>query len=208
MAQRTPVLDPSIDELILAYEREGPIPVSEETYVRIALEDPDTRWELHDGGLVEKPGMSFTHLTVVMLLGSVITRQVDPQQFLVITNDGRLRRTPRNHLIPDVSVVRLDLLPRLRQAQPEGLGVFDEAMPFVAEAWSRSTGPYDVNVKIPTYQLRGDQEIWRLHPFDRTVTAWRRRPDGDYAELLFAGGKIQLHALPHVVIDLDALFDL
>jgi Uma2 family endonuclease len=150
--------------------------------------------------------MSFTHLTVVMLLGSSITRQVDPRQFLVITNDGRLRRTPRNYLIPDVSVVSLELLRRLRQAQPEGLGVFDEPLLFVAEVWSRSTGRYDANVKIPTYQLRGDQEIWRLHPFERTVTAWRRRPDGTYDELRFTSGKIQLHALPSVVVDLDALF--
>jgi Uma2 family endonuclease len=206
MAQRTPLLDPPLEDAIRAYEREGPIPVSEETYVRIALEDPGAKWELHDGMLVEKPGMSFTHLTVVMLLGSVITRQVDPRQYLVITNDGRLRRTPQNYLIPDVSVVRMDLLRRLREAQPEGLGVFDEPLLFVAEAWSRSTGRYDVNVKIPTYKLRGDQEIWRLRPFERAVTTWRRRPDGEYDELQFTGGKVQLHALPSVVIDFDALF--
>lgn len=206
MAQRAPDLDPSIDDLIHAYEREGPIPVDEEIYVRIALDDPDTKWELLDGILVEKPGMSFTHLSVVMLLGSVITRQIDPRQFLVITNDGRLRRTSRNYLIPDVSVVRMDLLRRLRQAQPEGLGVFEEPLLFVAEAWSRSTGRYDVNVKIPTHKLRGDQEIWRIHPFERTVTAWRRRSDGEYDELQFTGGTVQLHALPSVVVDLDALF--
>jgi len=207
MAQHTPVLDPSIDELIHAYEREGPIPVSEEAYVRIALEDPDTTWELHDGFLVEKPGMSFTHLDVAMLLGNLLAQQVDLKQYLVLTNDGRLRRASRTYLIPDVSVVPRETIRRLRQAQPTGLGVFDEPLPFVAEVWSPSTSQYDVNVKIPTYKARGDLEIWRLHPFERTLTVWRRQPDGTYSESAHDGGLVQLTSLPGVAIDLDALFD-
>jgi Uma2 family endonuclease len=206
MAQRASVLDPSLDELIRAYEREGPIPVGEETYVRLALEDPDTRWELHDGLLVEKPGMSFTHLNVAMLLGNHLAQQVDLRQFLVLTNDGRLRRAARTYLIPDVSVVPVDLLRRLRRAQPTGLGVFDEPLPLVAEVWSPSTGRYDVNTKLPTYQRRGDLEIWRLQPFERTLTVWRRQADGRYAETVYHGGTVELAALPGVMVDLDALF--
>jgi len=206
MAQRAHVLDPPLEDVILAYEREGPIPVSEELYVLLALDDPDTKWELHDGLLVEKPGMSITHLSVVMLLGNRVAQQLDLGQFLVVINDGRLRRTQRAYFIPDVFVVPVDLLRRLRDAHPMGLGVIDEPLPFVAEAWSPSTGRYDVNVKIPVYKLRGDLEIWRVHPFERTVTAWRRRPDGEYDQMQFTGGKVALHALPSVVIDLDALF--
>jgi Uma2 family endonuclease len=206
MAQHTPVLDPSLDELIHAYEREGPIPVSEETYVRIALEDPDTKWELHDGLLVEKPGTSFTHLDVLSLLNYQLTQQLAVQQFRVLVNDGRLRRTSRNYLIPDFSVVPSDLLRRLRQAQPTGLGVFDEPLPFVAEVWSPSTGRYDVNTKISTYKRRGDLEIWRLHPFERMLTVWRRQPDGSYEETVYQGGTVELAAFPGVTVDLDALF--
>jgi Uma2 family endonuclease len=208
MAQRAHVLDPPLDDVILAYDREGPIPVSEETYIRLALEDPDTKWELHDGLLVEKPGMSVTHLTVVMVLGQLLSQQLDVRQFLVLINDGRLRRTSKRYFIPDVAVISADSVRRLRLAQPRGLGVFDEPLPFVAEGWSPSTGRYDVKTKIPTYQLRGDQEIWRVHPFKRTVTAWRLRPDGKYDQIEFTNGRVQLHSLPQVVIDLDEMFGL
>jgi hypothetical protein len=63
-----------------------------------------------------------------------------------------------------------------------------------------------VDTKFPVYRLRGDAEIWRLHPFDRTLRIWRRRPDGSYQETVVTGAKIQLHALPQVTIDLDEVF--
>jgi Uma2 family endonuclease len=206
MAQHAYVLDPPLDGVILAYERDGPIPVSEETYVRLALDDPQIKWELIDGLLVEKPRMSITHLNVLSSLNYQLTHQLDFREFRVLVNDGRLRRTPRNYFIPDVSVVPSETIRRLLRTRPTGLGVFDDPLPFVAEARSPSTGRYDVNVKLPTYKLRGDQEIWLLHPFVRTVTAWRRRPDGEYDQLQFTSGKVPLHVIPHVVIDLDALF--
>jgi hypothetical protein len=40
----------------------------------------------------------------------------------------------------------------------------------------------------------------------RTLTAWRRQDDGSYTEALYAGGIIELPALPNIRIDLDALF--
>jgi Uma2 family endonuclease len=207
MTQRAPVLEPSLDDVILAFKREGSLSVTEKTYVRLALDDPQTKWELHDGLLVEKPGMNFTHLDVVDSLDHQLSQQLDFRQFRVLVNDGRLRRTSRNYLIPDVSVVPSDLIRHRRQEQPKGLGVFDEPMLFVAEVWSPSTGRYDVNTKIPTYKLRGDLEIWRLHPFERTVTIWRRQPDGSYDETVHQGGLVQVTSLPGVTIDLDALFD-
>jgi Uma2 family endonuclease len=79
-------------------------------------------------------------------------------------------------------------------------------LPLVVEIWSPSTGSYDVNEKIPEYIERGDQEIWRLHPYERTVKAWRRRPDGEYDVVEFTGGIVELHALPGVRVDLDKLF--
>lgn len=60
--------------------------------------------------------------------------------------------------------------------------------------------------KLPEYQRRGDLEIWRIHPSERTLTAWRREPDGSYAESLYRGGTVHPVALPGVSIDLEALF--
>jgi hypothetical protein len=43
--------------------------------------------------------------------------------------------------------------------------------------------------------------------YDHPLTAWRRQPDGSYAELHFdEGGTVQPVALPGVTINLDALF--
>jgi hypothetical protein len=47
----------------------------------------------------------------------------------------------------------------------------------------------------------------QIHPFDRTLTAWRRQPDGSYTESYYSGGSVQPVALPGVAIDLDTLFD-
>lgn len=72
---------------------------------------------------------------------------------------------------------------------------------------SRSTGVYDVNAKIPIYQERGDLEIWRIPPYEHTLTAWRRQPDGTYDEQVFLEGIVCPAALPNVEFDLGDLFD-
>ena len=77
----------------------------------------------------------------------------------------------------------------------------------VVEIWSPSTGTYDVDTKLSEYQQRGDLEVWRIHPYERTLTAWRRQPDGSYAMTLYDGGAIQPAALPSVTIEIDRLFD-
>jgi Uma2 family endonuclease len=80
--------------------------------------------------------------------------------------------------------------------------------PLVVEVWSRSTGDYDVEEKLADYQRRGDLEIWRIHPYERTLTAWRRLPDGSYEETIYRDGIVRPTALLGVEIDLTALFDL
>ncbi len=77
----------------------------------------------------------------------------------------------------------------------------------MAEVWSPSTGGTDVRTKIAEYQERGDLEIWFLHPFERTLLAWRRQPDGTYTEELYRIGKVQPVALPDVTIDLETLLE-
>jgi hypothetical protein len=78
----------------------------------------------------------------------------------------------------------------------------------VAEVWSSSTGNYDTDTRIPVYMQRGDLEVWRIHPYERTLTAWVRQPDGRYEETLNREGVIALSALPGVTIGMDDLFDI
>ena len=149
--------------------------------------------------------MSFAHNRQMTRLGLSLGHQLDPRAFEVRINVGRVRRTDETYYIPDVFVIPMALTERWND-HPESLEIYDEPLPFVAEVWSPSTGDYDIDAKLPQYQLRGDLEIWRLHPFERTLTVWRRQPDGRYTEEVLRGGVVWLHALPDVTVDLDALF--
>ncbi len=179
--------------------------VSEETYLRLALEDPDGQWELHQGLPREKPSMSFTHNRLSYRLGFLLGQQLNWESFDVRVNAGRVRRRGDFYYIPDVAVIPRDLWPELPE-QPGNLEVYDAPLPLVVEIWSPSTGSYDIGEKLAGYQQRGDHEIWRIHPYDRTLIAWRRQPDGTYAETVYEGGTVEPVALPMVTIDLEALF--
>ena len=101
------------------------------------------------------------------------------------------------------------MIPTSQQASswgdPHALDVFAEPLPLVVEIWSPSTGSYDLETKIRGYQKRCDREIWRIHPYDRSLTGWRRTPDGQYVAAAHQGGRVAAVALPNVVVDLDEL---
>ena len=179
--------------------------VTEQTFEQLVLNDPERQWELHHGLPREKPKMSIGHNMVIERLVRQLLPQLSPETVSLRFNMGHVRRADEIYYIPDVYVVPVASsrpLPDL----PDRLEIFDAPLPLVVEVWSPSTGTYDVSSKIPEYQLRGDQEIWRLHPYEHTLMAWRRQADGSYAETLHRGGKIEPIALPRVTIDLDALF--
>ena len=181
------------------------MPLTRATYERVALDDPEGQWELHQGRLREKPSMSVGHNETMSELGFELRRQLDRAQFAVRINAGRARRADETYYIPDVFVIPIALTGPLRDRW-DLLEVYDAPLPLVVEVWSPSTGAYDVDAKLPEYRKRGDLEIWRLHPRERTLHAWRRRPDGDYNEVVYHGGIVEPIALPGVRIDLDALW--
>ncbi len=55
------------------------MPVTEETYRRVALEDPEGQWELHCGRLRQRPGMTLEHNQVQTRLLFDLMRQLDAQ---------------------------------------------------------------------------------------------------------------------------------
>ncbi|MGH2615515.1 MAG: Uma2 family endonuclease [Thermomicrobiales bacterium] len=180
--------------------------ISEREYRELALNDPERKWELWDGVLVEKPPMSIPHNDVASYLGFLLQSQLDRSVYRVHVNGGRARYTPRNYYIPDVVVIPAAfVLPHMKD--PRALDAFVDPLPLVVEVWSRTTGDYDVAAKLPAYRQRGDLEIWFIHPYERTLTTWRRQPDGTYTEDLYRGGVIPVVSLPGVTIDFDALLD-
>ena len=182
------------------------MPVSEQTYRQFALEHPDEKWELVCGELRQKPPMTWEHNHTFRKLARWLNEQLDESEYEVVTDSGRVRRSEETYFIPDLYVVPMEMARRLF-TEPGMLEAYPEPLPLVVEVWSPSTGTYDVCTKLPEYQVRGDREIWFLHPFERTLTAWRRQADGSYTETLFRGGTVQPVALPNVTIDLDALFE-
>lgn len=178
--------------------------VTEEAYRRIALGDPDVHWELHRGRLREKAGMTFSHNWLWFRLGIELDEQVDPERFVVGVNGGRVRRTAANFYIPDVFVAPTEQTIPLR-GRSHVLEVYEEPLPLVVEVWFPSTGDDDVTEKLAEYQARGDREIWLLHSYDRTLTAWRCQHDGSYQHTVYRGAAVRPAFLPDVAVDLDAL---
>ncbi|MBA2754700.1 MAG: Uma2 family endonuclease [Chloroflexia bacterium] len=180
--------------------------VSPEAYERVALNDPEGNWELFDGSLQEKPGMWRAHNYVAFELSFVLRGALDPTVYEVRSNAGRLRVSAERYYIPDVIVIPRSLTVGLA-GRSDALDLYADPLPFVAEVWSPSTGPYDVKAKLRGYQERGDAEIWYIQPFDKTITIWRRQPDGSYLETSPAIGPIEIVSLPGVTVDLAALLD-
>ena len=182
------------------------MPVTEETYRRIALEDDEETWELVCGRLRKKPHMTHSHADVAGQLAFILARQLDRRKFRVRQDNSRTQRS-ESYFVPDVTVVPYELTgPKLGSADDE-LESYSQALPFVAEVWSKSTGDYDVMTKLPEYRARGDLEIWLIHPYERTVIAWRRNPAGEYDEATYASGLVAMGSLPGVTVDLAELFD-
>src|SRR5579872_5486694 len=154
--------------------------VSEATFRKLALEDPSGQWELHCGVLRQKPPMTAEHNGAASVLFGLLFQQLDGRQFKLRLNLGHVRRTEQRYYIPDVFVI-----PAVAEHSQRGTGaleVYEQPLPLVVEVWSPSTGDYDVEVKLVEYQRRGDLEIWRIHPYDRTLTSWVRQANGRYSE--------------------------
>lgn len=147
--------------------------------------------------------MSFTHNRLSSRLGALLSRQLDWETFDVHVDASRVRHRNDSYYIPDVAVIPRALWPDLPE-EAGRLKVYDAPLPLVVEVWSPSD-TYDVSEKLAGYQERGDQEIWRIQPYEGTLTASRRQSDGTYAETIYHGGMVEPVSLPGGSIDLDAL---
>ncbi|MFN0147366.1 MAG: Uma2 family endonuclease [Dehalococcoidia bacterium] len=182
------------------------MPVSSETYEDVALSDPEGHWELHRGQLRRKPDMTQEHNDAASILGFRLQEQLPLEQYRVRVNMARARRDEQHSYIPDVMVVPVTMMAP-RSSVPGGLERYDDPLPLVVEVWSPSTGDYDVDDKLPEYMRRGDREIWRVHPYERTVTVWRRSPSGDYTRSDYGiADVVSVSSLPGVVIAVHSLF--
>jgi len=127
------------------------VPVSEQTYLQLVLEDPQGHWELECGKLRSEPPMTFDRSTVMARLTFQIMQQVSEADFWVRPNHGRLRRPDVGYFEPDVCVVPNAMVRRLFPHRGM-VEFYPDALPFVAEVWSPSMGAYDVTTKLIHYR--------------------------------------------------------
>ena len=131
--------------------------ISAETYEKLALTEPDRKWELVDGHLREKPAMTFAHNTVADDLGFLLTTQLDRAEYRVRVDKGHVRRPGATYFIPDVFVFPLTLVtPRLRQ--DDVLEVYDDPLPLVVEVWSP---PPEITTSTSNCPFTRSAAIWR-----------------------------------------------
>jgi Uma2 family endonuclease len=133
-----------------------------------------------------------------------LVTQLDRDVFRVRCNAGHVRRSSVSYYIPDVFVIPTEV--ERTQRETRSLETYGSPLPLVVEIWSPSTGDYDVKAKLREYELRGDLEIWLIHPYEHTLISWRRQPDGSYTETRHDHGLIEPVALPSVTVDFDVLF--
>ena len=180
------------------------MPVSEKTFRQVAMEDPEGHWELCNGTLRQKPEMSGEHNHLMSDLHGGMWQQLDRDRFAIRVNAGHVHLSVQGYYIPDLMVFPIDL--ERAQFGTHQLEWYEAPLTLVVEIWSPSTGTYDIETKIQEYQRRGDHEIWRLHPYERTLTTWRRQPDGSYDVATYTSGTVTPVDLRDVTVDLDALF--
>lgn len=171
------------------------------TYERLAADPQFKLVELHDGIPVEKPGMSFGHGKLIRRLSVAIGGQLDEERFTCRFNHGKLAVLDASYFIPDVMVLPVPEAD-IDDARGE---IYRIPASLVIEIWSPSTGQYDQEEKLPGYMLRGDREIWLVHPHERSVTRWIRRDDAGYERTVLTGGVVTPVDLPDLTVDLDAI---
>ncbi len=152
--------------------------------------------------------MTTRHNQMAYILGFRLQQQLALEDYQISVDTARVRTPTGRTFIPDFVVVPRSLVEQAKRERPTRLESYADPLPLVGEVWSPATGRLDLAEKLPEYQRRGDAEIWFIHPRDRTLTAWVRRPDGSYAEQVHRGGTVHPAALPGVSIDLDELFNL
>jgi Uma2 family endonuclease len=185
--------------------------VSEATFRRLADEDHEGKWELLAGRLRSKPSGTFGHNTVVRTLLWHLSTKLSRSEWCLVHGLGWLSHGTDTFLIPDVAVVGRNDQRRLF-SDPDVLEVYPVPLPFVVEVAEAAWLQYDVHEKIAVYCRRGDAEVWLIDPWmetrsDRSLTIWRRRPDGGYTERRLVEGMAEPSVLSGISIDLSELFE-
>jgi Uma2 family endonuclease len=182
------------------------VAISFKTYAQLALEDPESRWEMWAGEVRRKPPESFLHGALIDALVEQLVPQLVGGAYRLSVNHARLMVDPHQVCLPDLALVPRALTERAVRERPRALEAYHTALPLVIDVWTPATAEYDVDAKIPEYRRTSTDEVWLVHPAARAVTTWIRRPSGGYHEVIRAGGLLSPARIPDLKLDIHALF--
>lgn len=205
---------PTLENLAELLDRLGSIPpyrvmlhptigTATEEDVLEGLEKPRKRLcELIDGVLVEK-AMGYSESVLASVLIELLNGFVRSLNLGLVTSpDGTVRLWPGRVRIPDVAFFSWDRLPgRRRPEEP----IPDIVPDLVAEIWSTSNTPGEMQLKRDDYFAAGVRIIWEIYPEARSLHVYQR--DANDATVLSADDMLDgSPVLPGFRVPLQELF--
>lgn len=134
--------------------------------------EPDKRYELVDGEIVEMSPPGGVHGETSLEAGAILRNYVRPKNLGVVyaAETGFIvRREPQLVRAPDVAFVARERLPEGRS--PEGYVPL--APDFVVEVVSPNDSAKDVQARIDTWLKAGVKNLWAVYPATRVVMIHR-----------------------------------
>jgi Uma2 family endonuclease len=164
--------------------------------------DPDKRYELIDGELVEMAPSTKKNSYIAMQLGKLLSNFVDANNLgYVFGADAGYDVSPGNTLIPDVSFISKTGSPEF----PTG----NILPPDIAiEVISPSETPRSITSKTERYLGMGTKQVWNIYPDEQVVEIWRMGENDELrmqsltAVMVLTGGDI----LPAFELPLKIIF--
>lgn len=164
-----------------------------------AFPEDGLRRELIDGELFVSPRPVYRHQKVMARLITLLTLYCDEHGGEAVTEPNN-DYSPRDHVEPDIVLVRHDHLDRLSRRGVEG------PPDLVAEISSPSTRGYDLIRKRAFYEREGLPEYWFVD-LDEDVIVVHRLRDGAFGMPTFfaRGDTLGSPRLAGLAIDVDRL---
>jgi Uma2 family endonuclease len=158
----------------------------------------DDRVELIDGVIVEMTPVGLRHIATVDRCNREFTRQVGDRA--IVRVQSPLRVSPRSEPQPDVTILR-------DRADFYAGGHAGPADVLLVVEVSEISLAYDRRVKLRLYAEAGVPEVWLVNLRDDCIEASYEPAGGRYQqrELLQRGAACSPHALPEVLIAVDAI---
>ncbi len=161
--------------------------LTEAEYEEFVFANPDRKWELVEGQLREKPGLSWEHDDIIVSLAILLQLQLDRAAFASRKSTGRSRHSPGTIFIPDLMVVPTRLGENF--AADRETCDLRQPLPLVVEVWSNRPV---ITTSTRSFLNISDEVIWRSGVSTLTSAPYRleRQLMGPISRPTLSGGTL------------------